>query len=362
MTGAKRVIITGGGTGGHLFPGIALANGLQKEISDCRIMFIGTRRQLDREALADYDFQLKSIACMGLKGKGMLSRLKSLFLLPGALLEAGRIILQCKPDFVFGVGGYVTGPVLLAAKLLGVATYIHEQNSVPGLANRMISRFVDKVFVSIPGDYCFAPAKTVVTGNPVRQEIIDAAEIEKKFNKERLTILVLGGSLGAHRINLLMVEAMEKIRSIPGLSVQVIHQTGRTDEERVRAGYAALGISAEVAAFFQDMASLYTRADMVVARAGATTLAELSVMGLGALLIPYPHAADDHQAKNAQYYVNGGGCIMFREAALDGEQLADALIEVLLSPERMQRMAANMKKMGRPEATQLILDHCLSGS
>ena len=356
---AMRVIITGGGTGGHLFPGIALATGLQRERAGCEVMFIGTKRQLDRNTLANYDFTRASISCMGLKGKGLVSRLQSLILLPGALLEAIRIIKKFNPAFVFGVGGYVTGPVLLAAKLLRVPTYIHEQNSVPGLANRMISRFVDKVFVSIPGEYCFPPSKTVVSGNPVRTEILEAARNKKEPAGDSLTILVLGGSLGAHRVNLLMLEAMEMVHGVDGLPITVIHQTGKADEDRVRGGYTTLGMQAEVAAFFTDMASLYARADIVVARAGATTLAELSVMGIGAVLIPYPYAADDHQAKNAMYFVKGGGAVMYREAELSGEKLARALIQLLQSPEELHRLATNMKKMGKPDATRQILDHCL---
>ena len=354
-----RVIITGGGTGGHLFPGIALATGIQQRVPGCEVMFIGTRRQLDRETLAGFDFQRQSISCMGLKGMGLVHRLKSLACLPGAVLEAGAIIKKFDPDLVFGVGGYVTGPVLLAAKLQSIPTCIHEQNSVPGLANRMISRFVDRVFVSIPGEYSFPVRKTVVSGNPVREEILAAAREKEKSSHNTFTLLVLGGSLGAHRINLLMLEAMTSIQQEKELSVNLVHQTGAADEDRVRGGYAAAGIQAEVAPFFRDMASLYRRADLVVARAGATTLAELSVMGLPALLIPYPYAADDHQAKNGQYYVEGGGARMYRESELDADVLASTITDLLRDPGELHSMAARMKKMGRPDATRRILDDCL---
>ncbi len=353
-----RVIITGGGTGGHLFPGIALATGLQQRIDNCRVMFIGTRRRLDRETLAGHDFELASISCMGLKGLGLGHRLRSLAVLPGALLEAWRIIRKFKPDLVFGVGGYVTGPVLLAAKLQGIPTCIHEQNAIPGLANRMIGRFVDRIFVSIPGKYPFPVRRTIVAGNPVREEIIEAADEKKWTDSGPQTLLVLGGSLGAHRVNLLMLEAVKIIQE-EGIELQLIHQTGPADEDRVRGGYEAAGIKAEVAAFFTDMAGLYRRADLVVARAGATTLAELSVMGLPALLIPYPYAADDHQARNGQYYVDGGGAMMFRESELDGELLARNLIELLRNREQLHTLSTNMKKLGRPETTRQILESCL---
>jgi UDP-N-acetylglucosamine--N-acetylmuramyl-(pentapeptide) pyrophosphoryl-undecaprenol N-acetylglucosamine transferase len=354
-----RVIVTGGGTGGHLFPGIALATGLQRKVAGCKVMFIGTRRKLDRETLSGHDFELASISCMGLKGMGLVHRIKSLVVLPGAVMEALGIIRKFKPDLVFGVGGYVTGPVLLAARLCGVPTCIHEQNAVPGLANRMLSKFVDRVFVSIPGEYSFPQAKTVVAGNPVREEIIAAAEKKQTKEKGPGTLLVLGGSLGAHRINLLMLEAMALLRDTGDPEIHLIHQTGAADVDRVRGGYKAAGIKAEVAPFFTDMAELYRRADLVVARAGATTLAELSVMGLPALLIPYPFAADDHQAKNGQYYVHGGGAMMYRESELDGQLLASTLRELLRNPDELHRLSANMKKLGRPEATRHILDDCL---
>lgn len=358
-----RVIITGGGTGGHLFPGIALATGLQERIADCEIMFIGTRRQLDQDTLADYNFQRKSISCMGIKGKGLSHRLKSMASLPGAVFEAGRIIRSFKPDLVCGVGGYVTGPVLLAAKLQAIPTCIHEQNSVPGLANRMISRFVDRIFISIPGP-TFPVKKTVFSGNPVRSDILAAATEKERINKNRKTnrdkntILVLGGSLGAHQINLFMLEAMADIAR--QVNLNLIHQTGSADEELVCNGYTAAGITCEVSAFFKDMANLYAQADLVIARAGATTLAELSVMGIPALLIPYPYAADDHQAKNAAHYVQSGGAIMYRESELDASLLATTIIKLLQAPDELQQMANSMKKMGRPDATDIILDNCLT--
>ncbi len=355
-----RVIITGGGTGGHLFPGIALATGLQQRISGCEVMFIGTKRHLDRETLAGYDFQKASISCMGLKGMGIVARLKSVLILPVAVFEAARLIRKFKPDLVFGVGGYVTGPVLLAAKLLGIPTCIHEQNSVPGLANRMISRFVRRVFVSIPGTTDFPEQKTVISGNPVRTEILAAAGEKKVEVPEELTLLVLGGSLGAHRINLLMLEVMERFKENESLpSIRLIHQTGKADEERVKGGYAAIGIEADVSAFFNDMAELYSRANLVIARAGATTLAELSVMGLPSLLIPYPYAADDHQAKNGRYYVKGGGAEMYREAELNAEVLGAAIERLLHNPEKLQSMGRAMKGLSQPDATNQILDDCL---
>lgn len=362
-----RIIITGGGTGGHLFPGIALATALQQRNPGCRIMFIGTGRPLDRETLTGLDFQQESIACTGLKGMGAARRLRSFASLPAAVLEAWRIIKKFKPDLVFGVGGYVTGPVLLAAKLRGVPTCIHEQNSVPGLANRLIARFADRSFVSIPGEYPFPARRTFVSGNPVRSEILAlAAAADKQAKKEdsckksgAFTLLVMGGSLGAHRINLLMLDAVERIKTQESLSFRLIHQTGAADEEQVRAAYTAAGVQAEVEAFFNDMAGLYAQADLAIARAGATSLAELSVMGLPALLIPYPHAADDHQAENAKFYVAAGGAKMYRESELDAEQLASAIMTLLNDADKLKLMGAAMRRMSRPNAAEQILDECI---
>ncbi|MCI5148035.1 MAG: UDP-N-acetylglucosamine--N-acetylmuramyl-(pentapeptide) pyrophosphoryl-undecaprenol N-acetylglucosamine transferase, partial [Candidatus Electrothrix sp. MAN1_4] len=290
--------------------------------------------------------------------------IKSLLRLPFAVLEAWKIIKGFQPDLVFGVGGYVTGPVLLAARLRSVPTCIHEQNSISGLANRMTSSFVSRIFVSIPGEYPFPEQKTVVAGNPVRQEILAAAERKQQERDDRtagrsLTLLIMGGSLGAHRINMLMLDVAAQLDAEQKKAIRLIHQTGTADEEKVRDGYAAVGVRAEVRAFFTDMASLYTQADLVLARAGATSLAEVSVMGLPAVLIPYPYAADDHQARNAEYYVGKGGAVMYREVDLDAEKLTKILVQLLGDIDKLQQMAYSMKKMGRPDATRRILENCM---
>ncbi len=357
-----RIIITGGGTGGHLFPGIALAAALRRQQPDCEIMFIGTQRQLDRDALTGLDFRQEAISCMGLKGMGLAHRCKSLISLPKAVLEAGRLIRQFQPALVFGVGGYVTGPVLLAARLLGVPACIHEQNAIPGLANRLTARFVNKVFVSIPGSYPFPLRKIVVSGNPVRTEILAAAEKKQRqqASDQSFTLLVMGGSLGAHRINLLMLEAAALLKERLHRNFQLIHQTGTADAEQVRAGYAAAGVAAEVFPFIKDMATVYAQADLAVARAGATSLAELAVMGLPAVLIPYPHAADDHQAANAGYYVAGGGALMYREAGLNATLLATAVAELAADNGRRAAMSAAIRRLAVPDAAERILADCMT--
>jgi len=215
----------------------------------------------------------------------MAQRLSALLQLPLSTFSAMGLMRRFRPQLVLGVGGYVTGPVLLAAKMMGIATCIHEQNSVPGMANRKLGRLVDRIFLSIPGsERYFAEGKWVMTGNPLRRELLAAAE-KKREKKEGLTLVVLGGSLGAHRVNTLMVGAMELLKNTAA-QLRVIHQTGRDDEQLVAGRYEELGVKAEVAAFFNNMAELYCQADLVVSRAGGTTLAEITAFGLPMLLIP----------------------------------------------------------------------------
>jgi UDP-N-acetylglucosamine--N-acetylmuramyl-(pentapeptide) pyrophosphoryl-undecaprenol N-acetylglucosamine transferase len=352
-----RLIVAGGGTGGHLFPGIAVANAMRERIGSTKVLFIGTSRLLDQQALAGQGFELAALECGGVKGLGMLARLQTVMRMPGAVLEARRLLRRFRPDLVLGGGGYVTGPVLLAARSLGAPIAIHEQNSVPGLANRLAGKLADRVFISLPCTPEFPPAKTVRTGNPVRGEILAAAGTPRQERPVK-TVLVLGGSQGAHRVNLLMLAAMEILRGQQA-TVELIHQTGTADEDMVRQGYVRIGAHAEVSAFIRDMARAYSRADLVVSRAGATTLAELTVMGLPALLIPYPYAADDHQTTNGLYYEKGHGCKVLQESSLSGEILAQTISECLHNPEELHKMSANMKTMAMPEATNQIVDECL---
>ena len=352
-----RLIVAGGGTGGHLFPGIAVATAMRERIAATKVLFIGTSRLLDQQALAGLGFELAALECGGVKGLGLGGRLRSLFLMPGAVFEALRMLRRFKPDLVFGVGGYVTGPVLLAARILRVPIAIHEQNSVPGMANRLAGKLADRVFISLPCLPSFPPKKTKQTGNPLRREILEAAARVKQTT-DQPTVLVLGGSQGAHRVNVLMLEAVEILRE-QHQPFRLIHQTGTADQEQLTNGYKQLGIDAEVTAFIRNMAEVYCRADLVVSRAGATTLAELAVMGLPALLIPYPHAADGHQVTNGEYYEKRNGCRLLCEAGLTGEILARTISECLQNREELHTMAANMKTMAMPDATNRIVDECL---
>lgn len=352
-------MLTGGGTGGHLFPAIATAEALCDRLPGSEVLFVGTKRKMDKASLEQYGYATRSIHSKGLKGKNFLSLLQGLLVLPLSCLEAMFHIVRFRPHLVVGVGGYVTGPVVLAARLLGKATLIHEQNSVPGLANRKLGSLVSRICLSLPGsEKSFPEEKTVLTGNPVRKELLELSEKRKVTKKNTFTLLVLGGSLGAHGINKLVTGAFAL--GFSGMEqIKVIHQTGPLDADTVKADYKKNNINATVAPFFNDMAAIYGEADLLVSRAGATTLAELSVLGKPALLIPYPYAADNHQEKNAEFYVQGGGAKMFIEKNLTAKTLAEQLVELVGNPEELEKMGTAMRNKAFPKAAERIVDECL---
>ena len=355
-----KLLITGGGTGGHLFPGIALAQAVEQAYAGSEVVFVGTERKVDRTALSNLGFIIKTIRCQGLKGKSFTEILTALCQLPIALFDSLKIIRQFKPDLVFGVGGYVTGPVILAARLLGIPTCIHEQNTVPGLANKMLGKIAHRVFVSLPGSEKYFPAdKTILSGNPIRSSLLaKSKEITQHDTTEQLTILILGGSQGARQLNSLVLEAAKQclihLRPLPKL----IHQTGELDEKQVEEAYAELGINARVEPFISDMAEVYAQADLIVSRAGATTLAEIMVFSKPAILVPFPYAADNHQEKNGRILVKGGGGVMFRQSELTGEILGNEICRLLNDKEMLSKMAEKSGELAKPEATETIVNNC----
>lgn len=355
-----RMLITGGGTGGHLFPAVAAAQALKKREPGSEVLFVGTRRKIDTTSLDQYGFESCSISSYGLKGKNIVSLIKALAVLPVSFFQALSHIRRFKPDVALGVGGYVTGPVMVAARFAGVATAIHEQNSIPGMANRKLGSLVDRVCVSLPGSEDYFPKNKVsVTGNPVRQNILELAGQDSLGIKGKPTLLVLGGSQGAHAVNKMITEAFIREGSQLKDGIKLIHQTGMVDYEWVEKTYKENGIEAEVAPFFQDMSAVYEKANFLVSRAGATTLTELAVLGKPAILIPYPYAADNHQEKNGDYYVQGGGAVQFREDTLSVEKLAGVVTELADDTNRLEEMSRRMKDLGRPDAAEQLVDVCL---
>ncbi len=354
--GSLKVIITGGGTGGHLFPGIAVAQEIKRRCPEAFILFAGTGRMMDQQALRKHDFQTCVMHCSALKGGSLVRQIKTLAKLPFSLLEALKLIWSYKPDLVLGVGGYVTGPVILAARLLGVPAAIHEQNSVPGLANRMLGWVTQRIFLSIPGsEQYFKPVKCVLSGNPVRHDILN---VTKGAGDIEPILLVLGGSQGAHRINTIVPEAVALVKDRLPVGFKVIHQSGLADEESVRLAYKDIGVDALVAAFFSEMAAVYQQAVLVVSRAGATTLAELSVLRQAAILIPFPYAADNHQQKNGDYLVREGAAIMLLEQKLTPEILGDEIAAIMADDELRATMGRNAGNLAKPQAAGTIVDEC----
>jgi UDP-N-acetylglucosamine--N-acetylmuramyl-(pentapeptide) pyrophosphoryl-undecaprenol N-acetylglucosamine transferase len=384
---AMRLLIAGGGTGGHLFPGVALAEELRARDPDAQIRFVGTRRGIEARVLPPLGWDLALIEVSGLKTVGVLGALRGVVRLPRALWQARRVVREFAPDAVIGVGGYASGPVVLMARLGGVPTAICEQNSIPGLTNRILGRVTRAVFVSFEGTRrFFKPQKTVVSGNPVRRELVQrlldgstvsppppptpaaTAQPAPAATAQpapaatsvgtRVHVLVSGGSLGAVAVNQLAAAALIALaRTIP---LSIVHQTGDKGLDTTASRYATAGVAAECQAFIKDMASAYHRADLIIGRAGATTVAELAITGKPAVFIPYPFAADNHQEINAREMAEAGAALMFRQSELTAELLAEALRPLLTDPARRDAMGAKMKALARPGAAATVIDWCMS--
>ncbi len=356
----SRLLVAGGGTGGHLFPALAVAEAVAA--SGAQVRFVGTERGIEVRAVPEAGFPLDLLSVRGIKGRGVAGLVTGLARLPGAFFESLAILRTFRPDVVLGVGGYASGPVVATAVLARIPTVIMEQNSVPGVTNRILGRFVDRVCATYPPGSYFPVAKVVQTGNPIRAAIVERIRSAVEASAARTApgprLLVLGGSQGARAINDAMMRAApEMLRRIPGLSI--LHQTGRRDEDRVRRSYgdlAAPGGPIEVAAFIEDMADAYASADLVLSRAGATTLAELAVAGRPAILVPFPHATDDHQTKNAEAFVAAGGALLIPQAELEGTAWVGQVERIAVDADRRRAMARAMRTLARPDATRRVLD------
>jgi UDP-N-acetylglucosamine--N-acetylmuramyl-(pentapeptide) pyrophosphoryl-undecaprenol N-acetylglucosamine transferase len=351
-----QVVIAGGGTGGHLFPGIALAGEFCARNPLTRVLFIGAGRPFEKKTLARAGYPHRSITIEGIKGKGLKSGIRALMMIPAALVRSAGILTQRSADLVVAVGGYAAGPVAVAAWLKGVPVVLCEQNAVPGITNRILFPIARRIFVSFEETRGkIDPCKKRVTGNPVRSEILAAAG-GQAARKSTFTVLVVGGSQGAHAINLAVVAALPLLQRRE--KIRMVHQTGAADRDRVAAAYQVAGVRSEVNDFFYDMASRYQQADLVVCRAGATTVAELTVLGKAALLIPYPFAADNHQEHNARILVDRGAAQMLLERDLSGAALARCLDQLMGAPEQLAAMADRSKRLGKPGAARTIVDAC----
>ena len=353
-----KVLIAGGGTGGHLFPGIAVAEEVVTRHPRNEVVFVGTARGIEARAVPQAGFPLEFISAQGLKGKGFVGLLKGLLALPLAFWESLRILRRHRPDVVLGVGGYASGPLVLMAWLMGIPTAVQEQNALPGFTNKTLGRVVRAVFVAFDEARGFFPERKVhLVGNPIRRKLMDNY-LRSRVEHARFTVLVFGGSLGARGVNTRMIEALDHLKDLQG-ELHFVHQTGKNDQAQVRQGYADKGFGAEVVEFIDDMSAAYARADLVVCRAGATTLAELTVCKKASILIPFPHATDNHQEVNARALVGAGAAVMFREAELTGERLAQEIRALKADPQRLRQMEKRAGLHGRPEAAKELADVCV---
>jgi UDP-N-acetylglucosamine--N-acetylmuramyl-(pentapeptide) pyrophosphoryl-undecaprenol N-acetylglucosamine transferase len=350
-----KVLIAGGGTGGHLYPGIAVAEELTARGHTVR--FVGTARGIEVKAVPAAGYALDLIEVAGLKGGGVIGLLRGLLRVPGALVQSRAIVRRERPDLVVGVGGYASGPLVLAAALSGLPTAILEQNSVPGITNRILGRVVRRVFGTFEAARRWFPAdRYVLVGNPVRRRVREAlvrSSAESSASSDGAApasrLLVVGGSQGAHAVNELVVEAMRLLQA-RGQAPPILHQTGERDQTDIARRYAEAGVVADVRAFIEDMGAAYHSARLAVTRAGASTLSELTALGVPALLIPFPQAADDHQTVNARELSDAGAARLLRQAATSAEQLADAISALFSDEKQLREMGAAARRLARPEA------------
>jgi len=355
----KRVVIAGGGTGGHLYPGIALAKALKKYDKAMDITFVGTKLGIESKVLPKEGFPLKTINSAGLLGKKGLKRLFSLLKVPIGILQSMAFLMQKKPGLVVGVGGYVSGPLVFSAWVLGIPILIHEQNSIPGATNKLLGKIADKIAISFKESLKYFPAnKTIETGNLIREELSISKKETTSLPADKFNVLVLGGSQGAHSINAGMVEAVDVLFEKKN-QLHIVHQTGESDYDQMKSQYAEKGISTDVRPFIHDMAEQYRKADLIICRAGATTLAEITALGKMSVLIPYPHATHNHQEHNARILESARAALMILDKDVTGERLAQVITSAMEQPEKRSVMENNCFAQGKRDATQKALRLCL---
>jgi UDP-N-acetylglucosamine--N-acetylmuramyl-(pentapeptide) pyrophosphoryl-undecaprenol N-acetylglucosamine transferase len=350
---AVRVLLCGAGTGGHLYPGIAVAQELRRRQPTAHVVFAGTGKALETREVERHGFDHARVRSAGLKRKSVRDLMRGLALLPLSVWDAWRVLSRVRPDLVIGLGGYSSGALVLMAACRGMPTLLLEQNALPGMTNRLLSRVVTAAAVSHDAALPYFRGKAFVSGNPVRVGFSESARQLRAGAPVRL--LVIGGSQGAHAINVAMTDAAEAFAARTGM-LAVTHQTGERDCVQVRHAYDLAGLEAQVEPFFEDMVHLMSDADLVVCRAGATTLAELAAVGRPALLIPLPGAADDHQRVNAQVLARHGAGELLSQSELTGETLAERVLALVDDEPRRSRMAEAARALARPDAARLIAD------
>jgi UDP-N-acetylglucosamine--N-acetylmuramyl-(pentapeptide) pyrophosphoryl-undecaprenol N-acetylglucosamine transferase len=381
-----KLIIAGGGTGGHLFPGIAVAEEFLSRDPANEVLFVGTERGIEARAVPAAGYPLELISAAGIRGKGTLSQLKGAAMMVFGYAQSRKILKRFGPDMVLGVGGYASLPMVLAARGMQIPRFIHEQNAIPGQTNRLLARFANKVFITLEESARYFPsATTLLTGNPLRRQILDMIEKvnppQPPFDKggEKLPhlqgeacpergqrsgggvfhLFIFGGSQGAHAINAATIESLPYLKE-NRVRLSITHQTGEKDCAEVTAAYRSAGVEAVVTPFISDMAAEYAKADLIICRAGATTIAEVTACGKASLFIPFPHAVDDHQRKNAEALLKKDACFMMLERELTGESLADTIRNLTDDPDLVRRTGALALSLARLNAARIIIDEMMS--
>jgi UDP-N-acetylglucosamine--N-acetylmuramyl-(pentapeptide) pyrophosphoryl-undecaprenol N-acetylglucosamine transferase len=350
-----RVLIAAGGTGGHIYPGIAVAKEILRRAPGSDVRFVGTARGLENKLVPQAGFELSLIDSAGLKNVGLVARARGLLVLPKSFLDARSLIKAFRPEVVIGAGGYVSGPVVLTAALLKVPTLVMESNALPGWTNRVLARFVDQAAVSFDAALPFFRGKAVVTGNPVRREFFEIAT--RVGHPGQFSILVFGGSQGASAINDAMIAALPSLASLKD-ALRLTHQTGEADFAKVSSAYteSGWGERASVRKYIDNMVDAFAEVDLVICRAGATTTAELIAAGKASVMIPFPLAADDHQRKNAEALEAAGAGKMILQQDLSGERLADEIATLAREPNRITTMEQAARKLARGDAAAAVVD------
>jgi UDP-N-acetylglucosamine--N-acetylmuramyl-(pentapeptide) pyrophosphoryl-undecaprenol N-acetylglucosamine transferase len=355
-----KVIIAGGGTGGHVFPGIAVADEFKERGLSRELFFVGTEHGVEAKVVPREGYNIKFLKAEGLVGKSFLKKIKALFTFFLSFFNSRRILKYIKPDIVIGVGGYASVGMVLAAHFKGIPTMILEQNSIPGFANRFLGRFVNAVAVTYQESLSFFPKeKTYLTGNPVRKKILKRDEHTAfsvfPLKKGVFTVFVFGGSRGARKINYSMIDALNYLLDLRQ-NIQILHQTGESDYEKVMEAYRKLDFQGIVVPFIYQMAEAYTVADIVICRAGATTLSEITAIGKPAVLIPYPFAAANHQEYNARKLEDMGAAKMILDRDLSGEILARTIRELYSDDKLRREMQRAAAAFGKIDAAEKIVN------
>jgi UDP-N-acetylglucosamine--N-acetylmuramyl-(pentapeptide) pyrophosphoryl-undecaprenol N-acetylglucosamine transferase len=353
----KNILIMAGGTGGHVYPALAVADKLKEK--GFQLFWLGTSKGMESKVVPSHGYPLLKINVAGVRGNGLLRLLFTPFMLAIALFQALMIIIKVRPVVVLGMGGFASGPGGIAAWLMRVPLLIHEQNAIAGLTNRLLAPFAVSIMAAFPNAFKESE-KLNITGNPVRKDIASLPEPEQRFaNRDSniLKVLVLGGSLGAKKLNEVIPQALSALGD--ECQFEIKHQCGERHLADTEAVYKKYKLNVEVLPFINDMAQVYTWADIVICRAGALTIAELAATGIGSILIPFPYAVDDHQTENAKYLSNEGAAILIQEAQLNIENLKERLLKLCHAPEQLLEMAVKARSLSKPNATDDVARLCM---